>query len=81
MTLITDALGVSATYEQSLSGATQKLEATKSRDQIKAIVESLVASTREMRETNKALEDRLADLENRDRQSAAEPRRHPGGRA
>jgi diguanylate cyclase len=59
MGLITDALGISATYEESLSGATEKLEITDSRDQLRPIVESLVASTREMRETNKALEDRL----------------------
>lgn len=59
MGLITDALGISATYEESLSGATEKLEITDSRDQLRPIVELLVASTREMRETNKALEDRL----------------------
>ena len=37
----------------------KKLAVAKNRDQIKAIVETLVKSTREMRETNKALEDRL----------------------
>jgi diguanylate cyclase len=59
MTLITDALAISASYEDSLSGATEKLSAVKNRDQLKAIIETLVHSTREMRETNKALEDRL----------------------
>ena len=59
MRLISDALGMSASYDESLSGATQKLSAAKNREQVKAIVETLVASTREMRETNKALEDRL----------------------
>src|ERR1700723_3063858 len=59
MKLITDALGVSASYDNSLAGATQKLAAAHNRDQVKAVVESLVTSTREMRETNKALEDRL----------------------
>jgi len=59
MTLISDALGMSATYDDSLSGATQKLSVAQKPDQVKAIVESLVKSTREMRETNKALEDRL----------------------
>jgi diguanylate cyclase len=59
MTLITEALAISASYEDSLSGATEKLSAVKNRDQLKAIIESLVHSTREMRETNKALEDRL----------------------
>jgi diguanylate cyclase len=59
MNLITEALAMSARYDDSLSGATQKLETAKSRDQVKTVVESLVKSTREMRDTNKALEDRL----------------------
>lgn len=60
MTLITDALGMSASYDDSLSGATQELSVAQKPDQVKAIVESLVKSTREMRDTNKALEDRLS---------------------
>src|SRR5438445_13542603 len=60
MSLITDALGMSASYDDSLSGATEKLSAAKNRDQVKAVVEQLVVSTREMRDTNKALEDRLS---------------------
>ena len=59
MTLLTDALGMSASYDASLGGATEKLESARSPDQVKAIVESLVKSTQEMRETNKALEERL----------------------
>jgi len=59
MNLITEALGMSASYDSSLSGATQKLATAQNRDQVAAVVESLVTSTREMRETNKALEDRL----------------------
>jgi diguanylate cyclase len=59
MTLISDALGMSASYDDSLSGATQRLAGASNRDQVKAIVETLVKSTCEMRETNKALEDRL----------------------
>ena len=59
MRLISDALGMSASYDESLSGATQKLSAAKNRDEVDAIVETLVKSTREMREINKALEDRL----------------------
>src|SRR3954464_5162751 len=58
MSLISDALGMSASYDDSLSGATEKLSMAKNRDQVKAVVEQLVTSTREMRETNKALEDR-----------------------
>ncbi len=60
MTLISDALGMSANYDASLSGASQKLSSARKPDQVKAIVESLVKSTREMRDTNKALEDRLS---------------------
>jgi diguanylate cyclase len=59
MTLISEALGMSASYDNSLSGATEQLSVAKSRDQVQAIVESLLKSTREMRDTNKALEDRL----------------------
>jgi diguanylate cyclase len=59
MQLLTDALGMSATYDASLSGASEKLSAAKNRDQIQAVVETLVKSTREMRDTNKALEERL----------------------
>jgi diguanylate cyclase len=59
MNLITEALAMSARYDDSLSGATRKLEAAQGRDQVKTVVESLVKSTREMRDTNKALEDRL----------------------
>jgi len=59
MTLITDALAVSANYDASLDGASQKLSSVRNLDQLEAIVEGLVKSTREMRETNKALENRL----------------------
>jgi diguanylate cyclase len=59
MKLLSEALGMSAVYDASLSGASDKLQSANSREQIKAIVETLVRSTREMRETNKALEDRL----------------------
>ncbi|MGY4418587.1 diguanylate cyclase [Bradyrhizobium sp. JR6.1] len=60
MQLITDALGVSATYDASLVGASDRLSTATTRDQIKTIVEGLAKSTREMRETNQALENRLA---------------------
>jgi diguanylate cyclase len=59
MRLISDALGTSASYDASLSGASERLSAAKDRDQVKEIVEQLVKSTHEMRETNKALEERL----------------------
>jgi diguanylate cyclase len=59
MNLITQALGMSASYDSSLSGAAHKLAGAQDRDQVKTIVDSLMTSTREMRDTNKALEDRL----------------------
>jgi len=59
MTLLTEALGASASYDASLHGASEKLLVAQNREQVKTIVETLVTSTREMRETNKALEQRL----------------------
>ena len=59
MTLIGDALGMSASFDDTLSSATEELSGAQNRDQVKAIVESLTKSTREMRETNGALRDRL----------------------
>ncbi|UPJ53619.1 GGDEF domain-containing protein [Bradyrhizobium sp. 200] len=60
MALITDALGMSQSYDAKLSGANEKLRSAKSGEQIKAVVDGLVKSTREMQETNKALESRLS---------------------
>jgi diguanylate cyclase len=59
MRLIGDALGMSASYDEGLSGATEKLAIADNREQVKAVIETLLKSTREMRDTNKALEDRL----------------------
>ncbi|MBR1030568.1 GGDEF domain-containing protein [Bradyrhizobium liaoningense] len=59
MTVLSEALGMTGSYDASLSGATEQLSSAKNRDQIKSIVETLLRSTGEMRETNKALEDRL----------------------
>jgi diguanylate cyclase len=59
MVLITDALGMTTNFGDSLEGATQRLNKAKDRDQIKAVVETLVSATRDMHETNKALESRL----------------------
>lgn len=59
MTVLSDALGMTGAYDTSLSGATEQLSSAKSREQIKTIVEALLRSTAEMRETNKTLEDRL----------------------
>src|SRR6202041_969688 len=59
MKLIGDALGMSASYDASLSGATKKLAPAQNRDQVKKVVESLLKSTREMLDTNKARFERL----------------------
>src|SRR3979409_1580324 len=45
-TLISEALGMSASYDESLSGATQQLATAQKPDQIKAIVDTLMQSTR-----------------------------------
>src|SRR6516165_9282392 len=60
MKLLTDALAMSTTYGASLDGASKKLSAAKNGQQVKAIVQTLVKSTGEMRDLNKALEERLA---------------------
>jgi diguanylate cyclase len=59
MRLIGDALGMSASYDASLSNASEILADAVSREQVMAVVETLVKTTREMRDTSKALEDRL----------------------
>jgi diguanylate cyclase len=60
MKLISDALAMSASYDASLNSASEKLAGVKTGAQLKAIIDQLVKSTREMRETNKALENRLS---------------------
>jgi diguanylate cyclase len=64
MRVLSDALGMSSAYDKSLSGATEKLTSATSGEQIKTVVETLVRSTREMRDANKALEDRLTMSKN-----------------
>ena len=60
MQLIGDALGMSAAYNASLSGATERLTRAVDRVQVMKVVDALVKTTNEMRDTTKALEDRLA---------------------
>ena len=60
MLLIGEALDMSTTYGESLSGVSKKLAAATDRDQLKKVVDTLVTTTRDMRETTKALEERLA---------------------
>src|SRR5579871_2572022 len=57
MRLIGEALGMSASYDASLSHASEQLGTATNHEQVMAIVATLVKTTREMRETGKALED------------------------
>jgi diguanylate cyclase len=59
MTLIAEALGTSETYGRKLDSASNKLGSVNDRDSLMAVVEQLVKSTREMQDTNRALESRL----------------------
>ena len=59
MRLIGDALGMSASYNASLTCASEKLSATADREQVMKVVETLVKTTHEMRDTTRALEERL----------------------
>ena len=60
MTILSEALGMSSNYDATLNGASQTLSAAQTLDQVKSIVETVARSTRQMRNTNKVLEDRLA---------------------
>ena len=59
MTLITDALGMSASYDDSLTGATKSSKSPRTTSRSRRSSKRWSKSTREMRETNKALEERL----------------------
>jgi diguanylate cyclase len=59
MSLINDSLGMTESFGDTLKGASEKLSFAKDRDQLKAVIETLVKSTRETRDTNRALEERL----------------------
>ncbi|CCD98886.1 GGDEF domain-containing protein [Bradyrhizobium sp. STM 3809] len=60
MEMLTDALGRTASYDASLAGADRMLASATSREQLVDIIEALAHSTKEMRETNRLLEERLA---------------------
>jgi diguanylate cyclase len=57
--VLSEALGMTTAYDASLSGAAKELSLAQKADQLKSIVESLLRSTSDMRESNKTLEDRL----------------------
>jgi diguanylate cyclase len=60
MLLIGEALEMSATYGESLSVVGEKLAAVANNEQARRLIDSLVKTTRDMRDTTKALEERLA---------------------
>ena len=59
MAMMDAAAGSASTYTESLNTVTDKLGSSKDRDSLRAIVESLVATANEMKESNQALEQRL----------------------
>ena len=60
MELIGEALTMSATYGESLSSVGQKLATVVNNEQVRKLVDTLVKTTNDMRDTTKALEERLA---------------------
>ncbi|MGB7260231.1 MAG: diguanylate cyclase [Pseudolabrys sp.] len=60
MAMIDAAAGSASTYTESLADMTEKLGDSKDREGIRAIVESLVQTTREMEASNQKLEERLS---------------------
>jgi diguanylate cyclase len=59
MSMIDNAVGSATHYTESLAHATQSLGATKDRDGLRSVVETLVRTTRDMEENNSQLEQRL----------------------
>jgi len=59
MAMIEAAAGSATSYTESLAGVTQKLGATKDREGLRSIVESLVQTAKDMELSNQALEARL----------------------
>jgi diguanylate cyclase len=59
MAMVDAAVGSASTYTENLSTVSDKLGKSKDRDGFRAIVESLVATATEMKESNQALEQRL----------------------
>jgi diguanylate cyclase len=59
MAMMDAAVGSASTYTENLSSVSDKLGNSKDRESLRAIVESLVATANEMRQSNHALEERL----------------------
>jgi diguanylate cyclase len=59
MAMIDAAVGSASSYSESLAGATEQLGQSKDREGLRAIVESLVQTTKTMEVSNRQLEERL----------------------
>jgi diguanylate cyclase len=59
MAMIDAAVGTTTSYTESLVGASEKLSNASEREGLRLIVEGLVRSTKDMEQTNQALENRL----------------------
>jgi diguanylate cyclase len=59
MTMMDAAAGSASSYSANLSAASDKLGSAKDRDALRAIVQSLVTTATEMKQNNRALEERL----------------------
>jgi len=59
MNVVDDAFGITSTFGDNLADAGKNLALAASRDHVKAIIETLIRSTRDMQKTNRALDGRL----------------------
>jgi diguanylate cyclase len=59
MSMIDAAVGSATSYTESLAGATAQLDGSKDREGLRAILESLVQTTKTMEASNRQLEERL----------------------
>src|SRR5437016_4552039 len=59
MAMIDAAVGSAVSYTESLAGATEQLDRSKDREGLRAVVESLVQTTKNMEASNRKLEERL----------------------
>lgn len=64
MALITDAIGMASSFNSSLAGASHDLSLARDPVAVRAVIERLVKSTRDVHDTNKALEERLLSSKN-----------------
>lgn len=60
MAMVDAAVGTASSYSESLAGVTQQLGSTADREGLRAIVESLVQTAKDMEQANQRLEERLS---------------------